>query len=93
MAMTNAQRQAKFKTARKIQGHLGAEGEAMERLDVWVSASAAHGLRVLAELQGNDVQEELDHLLVAAIEAAKLRDRKAWGEASMVVLDRRSVTR
>jgi len=87
MAMTNAQRQAQFRFRRKSQGHFKAEGTPMERLDAWVSADAAHGLRVLAALHGTTAQGELDKLLLATIDAVKRQDRAAWSRASMGVLD------
>jgi len=92
MAKTNAERQAAFKSRRKVQGHFHAEGTAMERLDTWVSADAAHGLRVLAVLHNTSAQEELDRLVMASVNAAKQQNRPAWGEASMRVLER-NVTR
>lgn len=92
MAMTNAERQAAYKRRRKVQGHFQAQGPAMERLDAWVSADAAHGLRVLDALHTTSAQEELDCLIMAAVNAAKQQNRPAWGEASMAVLER-NVTR
>jgi hypothetical protein len=92
MAMTNAERQARYKSRRKVQGHFQAQGPAMERLDAWVSADAAHGLRVLAALRDTTAQDELDRLIMAAVNAAKQQDRPAWGKASMEILDR-NVTR
>ena len=59
----------------------------MERLDVWVSADAAHGLRVLAALCGTPAQEELDRLILAAVNVVKGSNRSAWSEASLGVLD------
>ena len=90
--MTNAERQARYRLHRRTQGHFKVEGTAMERLDVWVSADAAHGLRVLAALRNIPAQDELDRLILAAVAAAKQQDRATWGDASMRVLDRR-VTR
>jgi len=90
MALTTAERQARFRSRRKVQGHFKQEGTAMERLDVWVSANAAHGLRVLATLHGTTGQEELDALLLAAISTEKQRDRAAWSEASLGVLGSRA---
>ena len=87
MAMTNAERQAAYKFRRKAQGHFHSQGPAMERLDAWVSADAAHGLRVLATLHNTSAQEELDRLIMAAVNEAKQQNRPAWGESSVKVLD------
>jgi hypothetical protein len=88
MTMTNAERQARFRTRRKIQGHFAAEGTPMERLDVWVSADAAHGLRVLASLYGCSAQEQLDRMIRAAIEATKHEVGPiAYSNASLAILE------
>ena len=87
MALSNAQRQARYRLSRKSQGHFTNAGTPMERLDVWISADAAHGLRVLAALHGVSSQEELDRLMLAAISEAKEQDRAAWSKASLGVLD------
>ena len=87
MALTNAQRQAQYRFRRKSQGHFNSKGTPMERLDAWVSADAAHGLRVLAALHGTTTQGELDQLLLAAIGAVKRQDQAAWSHASIDVLD------
>ena len=86
MALSNAARQALYRSRRKTQGHFRSEGTPMERLDVWVSADAAHGLRVLAALHGTPAQEELDRLILAAVSAAKEQDRSAWSKAACGVL-------
>jgi hypothetical protein len=85
--MSNAARQAAYRTRRKVQGHFQAKGIPMERIDAWVLADAAHGLRVLAFLSGTTAQEELNGLILAATNAAREKDRKAWSGASLGVVD------
>jgi len=94
MAMTNAERQARFRFRRSAQGHFKQEGPMMERLDAWVSSDATHGLRVMSTLHGTTAQEELDQLILAAVNAAKQQAGKtAWLEALSSILDKRDVTR
>ena len=85
--LTNAQRQARYRATRQMQGHFQCKGTAMERLDVWVSSDSAHGLRVLAALQHSTAQAVLDRLVLAAVAEVKNQDRAAWGQASIGVLD------
>jgi hypothetical protein len=94
MTMTNAERQARFRFRQKTQGHFKSEGTPMERLDAWVSSDAAHGLRIMAELNKTTAQEELDKLILAAVAAKKQEiGQQTWSSTSLAILDKRSVTR
>jgi len=90
MVMTNAQRQARYKSRQRMRGNPAGiiQGESQERLDMWISSRAAHGLRVLAQLHESSIQAELDRVLLAAIQVTRAEaGQDRWFAAAQVVLD------
>jgi hypothetical protein len=60
----------------------------MERLDVRVSADAAHDLGILASLHGCSAQVQLDQMIRAAIDATKQKvGQIAFSDASLAILE------
>ena len=87
MAMSNADRQAKFRRGQEAQGIAG-RGPSLSRLDLRLAAIAHHRLRVLAQLHHTTLREELERLITEATEAAKKAvSKEAWVEAAQAVMD------